>query len=179
MTTRLVVTGPESTGKTTLARDLATMLGAPFVAEASRAYAEEVRAHGKDLGASDVEPIARRQMEDEDTALRDHPRVVVLDTDLISTVVYARHYYGACPAWIEKTARARLGALYLLCATDIPWAADGVRYRPAARGEIHALFASTLSEFGARVVPVSGLGPSRLREASGALRTALPEHMAR
>ena len=72
-------------------------------------------------------------------------RVVVKDTDLVSTVVYASHYYGSCPAWIERAARERLGDLYLLLHPDVPWVADGLqRDRPADRARLHQLFRERL-----------------------------------
>ena len=48
---------------------------------------------------------------------------MLLDTDLVSTVVYSRHYYGDCPAWIEAAAVRRLADLYLLHDIDVPWTA--------------------------------------------------------
>ncbi len=87
--------------------------------------------------------------------------IVVLDQDLFSTAVYARHYYGGCPHWIERLAARRRGDLYLLCAPDLPWSADGVRDRPAAREEIHALFVAALPAAGARIAEVTGVGAAR------------------
>jgi nicotinamide riboside kinase len=120
-----------------------------------------------------VEPIARRDIAAADAALRGAPAYLVLDTDLLSTVAYARHYYGACPTWIEEEARVRLGTLYLLCAPDLPWLADGVRDRPAAREAMHAHFRSVLREFGAPVVEVAGFGPARGQAANAAVDAAL------
>ena len=99
--------------------------------------------------------------------------VVFLDQDLLSTVVYARHYYGSCPPWIERLAAERRGDLYLLCAPDLPWESDGVRDRPAAREEIHALFAAALAAAGARVVDVTGSGEVRETLAAAAVADLL------
>jgi NadR type nicotinamide-nucleotide adenylyltransferase len=159
---RIVVTGSESTGKTILARQLAGHLGAPCVPEYAREYATRVR---RALRETDVEPIARGQIALEDTALALDPRRVILDTDLVSTVVYARYYYGTCPEWIVDAAQARLGSVYLLLDIDLPWTADHVRDRPEARLEIQQLFHRQLREFGAHTVEVSGLGELRFQRA--------------
>lgn len=166
---RIVVTGSECTGKTTLARELAAALHVPWIPEYARDYAEGRAAA---LTAHDVEPIARGQVAREDSIIAhgDADGLVVLDTDLVSTTVYAEYYYGSCPPWIMDEARRRLGQLYLLCAPDIPWHADGVRDQPEARTELHARFAARLRELRARVLPVSGLGDRRLQHALAAVR---------
>jgi NadR type nicotinamide-nucleotide adenylyltransferase len=173
MTWRVVVTGPECTGKTTLARAIATRLGAPWVPEAARAYAE---ARGGVLSAADVEPIATATRDAIERALAQRPAVLVADTDLVSTVVYAQTYYGSCPSWVEHECKAQLGELYLLCATDLPWEADGVRDRPDERDRaaMHEAFAATLRTLGARVVPVTGTGPARTARAMDAVLAAAP-----
>ena len=167
---RVVVTGSECTGKTTLARALAKRFGAPWVPEFCRGWQD---AKGRPLEAEDVEPIARGQVAEADAAEAAARDVVVLDTDLLSTAVYARHYYGSCPAWIEKAARTRLADLYLLCAPDLPWEADGQRDRGEGREEMHGLFADALARAGAEVRLVSGTGPNREEAAAAAVAAAL------
>jgi NadR type nicotinamide-nucleotide adenylyltransferase len=166
VTQRIVVTGPEATGKTTLAKALARHFRSPWQPEMARLYADEVK---RELKAPDAELIARRAMVAEDTTLASDPPLLVLDTDLISTVVYVRHYYGPCPAWIETAARERRGDLYLLCAPDLPWTADGVRDRPAQRKELFALFEGAMREFDCTVIDVSGMGIARERAALSAV----------
>ena len=163
---RVTVTGSESTGKTWLAQRLATRFHTLWVAEFARQYALHKAAP---LDESDVEPIARGQIEAEDTAIARAGNVAILDTDLVSTLVYATHYYGACPAWVERAARERLAELYLLCDVDVPWVADSARDRPNARHAIHAAFAKRLDEFGARYVIVRGTWEQRESSAVGAV----------
>lgn len=164
---RVVLTGSECTGKTTLAGELARAYGAHVSLEYARFYLD---AKGEGLTAADVEPIARGQATVEDDAEAAARRVLFKDTDLVSTVVYARHYYGECPAWIEEAARRRLGDLYLLLAPDVPWVADGAqRDRPESREEIHALFRSTLVDLGARVVEIGGTWAERRARATEAV----------
>ena len=160
---RIVVTGAESTGKTTLARQLANRMGVLWVPEQSRAYAERVQ---RPLNAEDVSAIGSEQIAAEDAAVADSIKreyhVLVLDTDLISTVVYARHYYGSCPAWIEAEALARRADLYLLCASDLPWTPDGIRDRPMHRHELDRAFREAMLEFKVAFCDVNGLDADRL-----------------
>lgn len=166
----MVVTGSECTGKTTLAQALASRFGAPYVAEFCRGYQD---ARGVPLVAADVGPIARGQIAEADAAELGATDLLFLDTDLVSTVVYARHYYGSCPPWIEEAARDRRADLYLLCAPDLPWEADGQRDRGDRREEVHQLFAEALAVIGAEVSLVSGSGPDRERVATAAVADAL------
>lgn len=155
---RICLTGPESTGKTTLTEQLARELNVPWSAEYAREYAE---ARNNDLTAADVEPIARGEI-----ALLDHAiteaaarraNLVLHDTDLISTVVYARHYYGACPQWIEDQARLRRADLYLLMDIDVVWIADEARdYSDEARTELFHAFRAALAEFACQWQLISG-----------------------
>jgi NadR type nicotinamide-nucleotide adenylyltransferase len=168
----VVVSGSESTGKTTLAGDLASHYGTAWAPEFAREYLER---KGSPLDDSDVEPIARGQMAGEDEAATRASGLLILDTDLVSTVVYSRHYYGRCPEWIAEAARSRLADLYLLLQPDVPWVPDGnLRDRPAARHELHELFHYALQAFGARYVEIGGSWAERKRRAlvsTDALRT--------
>ena len=157
----VVVTGSESTGKTTLAGDLARHFGTTWVPEFARAYGDEQAARGHALDAGDVEPIARGHVEWANAAVTEARGLLVLDTDLVSTVVYARHYYGECPTWIEQAALDRRGDLYLLCDIDVPWLPDPRRDRPNLREHLHGEFVAALKALGARHVTVRGSWDAR------------------
>jgi len=154
---RICLTGPECTGKT----GVAEALGLPWAPEFAREYAE---AHGGVLTAADVEPIARGEIANLERVTGD---LVILDTDLISTVVYARHYYGSCPAWIEEEARTRRANLYLLLDTDLSWTAGPARDAGGdAREDLFDAFRRALDEFGTRWEIVSGTFEERLSRIS-------------
>ncbi len=151
---RVTITGSECTGKTTMAEWLASRYGAPAVPEAARLHA---RQKGAPLGYQDVDVIAQLHLDLADAAERQSSRILFLDTDLVSTVVYSRHYYGDCPEWIVRAAAERLADLYLLHHPDVPWVPEeGQRDRPHRREEMHALFQAALEELGARVFHVRG-----------------------
>ena len=108
---RVVITGSESIGKTTLAVILAERFGTVASPEFARDYLDR---KPTPLDRDDVEVIAVGQLAQEERYLRRANRVLILDTDLFSTVVYGEHYYGAIDPWIERVARERRADLYLL-----------------------------------------------------------------
>lgn len=134
-------------------------MGTLWVAEYAREYAE---ARGNELGPHHVEPIARGQMAREDRAA--HAELIVLDTDLISTVVYARHYYGSCPEWIEREARSRRADHYLLLDTDVAWLPGPARDAGGdVREDLFDAFRAALDEFETEWEIVSGEWEARYR----------------
>jgi NadR type nicotinamide-nucleotide adenylyltransferase len=158
----VVVTGSECTGKTTLARELAAECGVECVPEYVRQFIESV---GGRPQFSDHGPIARGQRALEDEYRARASRLLVLDTDLFSTVVYCRHYFGRCPEWIEAAATDRKATLYLVCDIDVPWVPDGLRDRRDRRDELHGLFIAALEQAGANWKVVRGDRAARLAEA--------------
>lgn len=173
--TRIVLTGSESTGKSTLAAGLADHFHAPLVPEFLRVFADE---HEGRLGPTDVDAIARGQIELEDRIARGRPAaspartagdLLILDTDLLSAVVYNHHYYGECAAWIEEAARRRAGDLYLLMDIEVPWIPDPLRDRRDRREEMHMLFREALEERELPWVSISGSWEERRRRAIAAI----------
>ena len=163
---RVVLTGSESTGKTSLASRLAAHYGVEPVPEFVRNYAAQ---KGAPLDFRDHGPIAKGQMalqaEYRERAVAKGDRMLVQDTDLVSTVVYCHHYFGRCPAFIEEAAVEHMADLYLLLDIDVPWIADGVRDRGDRREELQALFESTLARFAAPLARIGGDWETRFTSA--------------
>ena len=159
---RVVLTGSECTGKSTLAAELARHYRVEVVPEFVRTYAEK---KGSPIDFSDHGPIARGQMALEDESMARAAHLVVQDTDLLVPVVYCRHYFGRCPAWIEEAAAERRPSLYLLCSPDIPWMADGVRDRGHMRQEMHEMFRRAVTASGAPSAELRGNRGKRLADA--------------
>lgn len=167
--TRVVLTGSESTGKSVLARQLAEHYGAELAIEFLRDYA--VR-KGSELDFSDTEPTARGQiaLEDEHATRAAHGmKLLVQDVDLLSTAVYAHHYFGQCPEWIERVARDRRPDLYLLLEIDVPWVRDDVRNREDRREGMQQLFRAAVAESGSPYVVVRGSWDQRFKLAVDAI----------
>ncbi len=174
---RVVLIGPECTGKTWLTHELARHYGVPWAAEHARAYVE---GSGRAPAYADVDAIGRGQKAGEDEAVaRAEAAVsacVVLDTDLVSTMVYSRHYYESCPRWIEEDAAHRLADLYLLHHVDVGWVADGhQRAQPERRAALFESFQRTLLALGARTADISGSWDERRRRAVAAVDALLAE----
>jgi NadR type nicotinamide-nucleotide adenylyltransferase len=170
---RICVIGPESTGKTTLARRLAESLSTEWVPEASRLYAERVV---RPLHASDVTPIAREHIRLAElgaaAAIAAGAQGLVLDGDLVSTIVYSRFYYDMVPPWIERAERSHRADRYLLCDVDVPWIADGVRDQPTEREAMFHRFLRALVRRGANLTVIRGDWERRWRTALAAASRA-------
>jgi NadR type nicotinamide-nucleotide adenylyltransferase len=172
---RVVFTGSESTGKTTLAYQLAGPLDAIIVPEYVRDYAAR---KGAPIEFSDHGAIARGQIELEDAhiarAAAEGKALVIQDTDLLSTVVYCEHYFGRCPDWIRAAAAERRPDLYLLMEIDVPWIADEVRDRGGERrDEMQQLFREAVKNSGVEYDVIAGSWAQRYERAMSAIAAVM------
>ena len=168
---RVVVTGSECTGKTTLAKALAQHYDVVWVPEYARQFVLDTDSSPE---ASDVEAIARGQIELEDALATKAQDLLIQDTDLLSTVVFSRHYYGDCPSWIEETLGGSAADLYLLADIDVPWVPDGdQRDRGDRREEMQELFRRALLDGELDFVEINGTREERLQQAVLAIDSLL------
>lgn len=151
---RIVITGAESTGKTTLTEALSGYYGEPWTGEFVREYAAKIK---RPLAHKDLEPIAEGQLAQEDYPLDKAKRLILHDTNLLSSIIYANHYFDTVIDWVNEAFLSRDYALYLLCQPDIPWTADkGQRESPEARETLHLKFKDSLDTLKLPYVEISG-----------------------
>lgn len=154
---RIVLTGSECTGKSTLAGLLAEHYDVPCVKEFLRDYFID---HDGVLTLDDAIPIVKGQLASEDSAALSVSGagvpLMLFDTNALSSVVYNKYYYGTNPDWIEQVFAGREYTLYFLCGIDVPWQSDGQRDRPQERGYLQSLFRDELIARGLPFVELQG-----------------------
>jgi NadR type nicotinamide-nucleotide adenylyltransferase len=157
---RVVVVGSESTGKTTLAADLARHFRTVWVPEYGRAYTEQkiVAGTNEHWESADFTAIAAAQVALENDAARRSGPVLFGDTDALATCVWEDRYLGATDPMTERIAgEARRPDLYLLMLPDVPWIADGVRDGDdALRKRMTAQFRARVAALGVPVLEIGG-----------------------
>jgi len=172
---RVVVVGAESTGTTTLARDLAEHLRTVWVPEFGREWTD-LRPGG--IGApwvtAEFDLVAREQARMEDAGARLAPRpVLVCDTDVLATAVWHERYVGSGSASVEAMAKTRVPDLYLLTGDEIPFVQDGMRDGEHLRGWMTRRFREVLAAQPAPWLEVTGSPTERLTAATAAVEALL------
>ncbi|HNV68096.1 MAG TPA: AAA family ATPase, partial [Candidatus Ozemobacteraceae bacterium] len=171
---RIRIIGPESTGKTVLARKLAAQYQTVRVSEYARSW---IDLHSNLCRAEDFERYVQGQIAAEDALARQANRLLICDTDPFTTQLWSRLLFGHCPAWIEVAARERHYALTLVTSPDTPWVDDGQRYQPDIAGR-RAFFADCLAALDAahqRYVVLQGNWEQRFHDACAAVNRVLAE----
>nr|WP_321232524.1 ATP-binding protein [uncultured Psychroserpens sp.] len=160
---KIVLYGPESTGKSSLAKALAKYYDTVYVDEFSRGYAEAKAEENLKLTKADVLPIAIGQMYSENEQLKSANRLLICDTDLLETQVYSQFYYnGFCPEIVKKYAQENTYDLYFLTYIDLVWEADGIRDQPNNRFHLFNRFEQALNDAKKPYVIVKGSFEQRL-----------------
>ena len=163
----MVLFGPESTGKTTLSRNLAEHYGTSWVPEYARDYLQNKwDQEGKACEPHDLIAIAEGQIKLENEASQKAEKILFCDTDLLETKVYSEVYYdGWCDPLLEKYALINQYHLYLLTYIDTPWEPDDLRDRPEQREEMFASFKNALDKYNRPYVIMKGTQAERIATA--------------
>jgi nicotinamide riboside kinase len=175
---KIVVIGPESTGKSTLCEELAAHFATDWVPEYAREY---LLTHGKEYHYEDLLTIAKGQLALEDswaTALEDRvaagglrgrsgepaPHVLFIDTDMYVMKVWSEFVFGRCETWILEQILLRQYDGYLLCRTDLPWVREELREYPdlGTREKLFHIYKDCLINQSAPWAEIGGQGEQRL-----------------
>lgn len=164
---KVVIFGPESTGKTTLSRHLARYYNSVWVPEYAREYLQNKWNDKRETcKQEDLLPIAIGQMKLENKLAQKTDSVLICDTDLLETKVYSEVYYsGSCDPLLDKYAKINTYDLYFLTYIDVPWEADDLRDRPNNREEMFIEFEDALVEHNRNYVILKGNKKERLKTA--------------
>ncbi|AZQ60095.1 nicotinate-nucleotide adenylyltransferase [Maribacter sp. MJ134] len=164
---KVVLFGPESTGKTTLSEQLARHYNTVWVPEYAREYLQRKwNNERKTCEPHDLLPIAAGQMRLENSLTKKATEILICDTDLLETKVYSEAYYiGNCDPILEKHALRNKYDLYFLTYIDIPWEADDLRDKPEEREEMFSYFKNTLEKYGRNFIILKGNKKERLKTA--------------
>lgn len=159
---KICIYGPESTGKTTLARRLAEHYNTVWAPEFAREY---IACHGNKFTYKDISIFARGQLKLEERLVRRANKLLFCDTDFITTAIYSRHYFGRCPALVRKLASQKRYDLYLFTGADLPWVPDPQRDLGARREEFEKIFKNEIIRRNIPFVIIRGMNRARLKTA--------------
>ncbi len=161
---KVVLFGPESTGKTTLSKLLARHYNTVWVREFARNYLQNKwNNERKTCEHSDLIPIAIGQMKLENDLSKKADKVLICDTDLLETKVYSEEYYGGfVDPELDKAALKNQYNLYLLTYIDTPWEEDDLRDRPEQRQEMFNAFEKALKKYNRPFITLKGSVKNRL-----------------
>ena len=168
---KIVLFGPESSGKTTLSRHLARYYNTVWAPEFARDYLQKKwNNERKTCQKEDIIPIAIGQMKLENRLAKRADKLLICDTDLLETKVYSEEFYGGfVDEKLNDAANKNEYDLYLLTYIDTPWEADDLRDRPKQRLEMFNAFERALKKHKKKYIILKGNKETRLKNATVAI----------
>jgi len=159
---KIAITGPESTGKSQLAKGLANHYNTVFVPEFARQYIDGL---SRPYTESDLLAIARGQIQAETRMELEARDILFCDTEMLVMKIWSYHKYKRCHPFILEALQKQNHDLFLLCHIDLPWEFDPQREHPDLREYFFALYQDELERLGCRYEIIQGTGPARLQNA--------------
>ncbi len=165
------ITGPESTGKSELAKHLAERYKTVWVPEYAREYLYNLP---RPYGREDLLKIAQGQLKRERALKEVANSYLFCDTDILVIKIWSEFKYGIADSWINRQFKDHRYQLSLLCDIDLPWEEDPLREHPHQRGELFRLYQYHLESRNLPFGIVSGYGEKRLENAMKIIEKAFP-----
>lgn len=163
---RIAIFGPESTGKTTLAKQLADHHKTVWVPEYARNYLQKKWDKNQSIcDIDDMLPIAYGQTKLENDSALIANKYLFCDTNLMVTKVFSEMYYDFCDTLLDKAARAHQYDLFFLTDIDVPWEKDDIRDSPEGRESVFSVFKQSLIDHKKPFITLSGDKETRLNTA--------------
>ena len=150
---KIAITGPESSGKTTLTEALADYFGVAPIPEYAREYFNE---NGLEYTQEDLDDIAEGHAENLQIFLTEKSPVNIVDTDFIVLKIWSEYKYKFASNYINSLVSENHFDLHILCAPDIPWEKDPMRENPNDRHELFEQYVHTLNKFKKDFIIVNG-----------------------
>ena len=164
---KIAITGPESTGKSQLAHELAERFQTVWVPEFARVYLSKL---SRPYHYDDILEIAQGQVKSAEAILPLANKICFLDTELLVTKIWCDVKYKICHPWIIENLKNQDVDLYLLTDVDLPWEFDPLREHPDKRKFLFDLYKNELDKLGFNYQVVSGVGVERLKNAISFLK---------
>ena len=162
MPKRILITGPESTGKSTLVQALAEYFKAEYVSEYAREYLEKL---DRPYDDNDLLEIAKGQVRSEDDIAFESTSLLFVDTDLTVMHIWAQEKFGRTSDWVLQEMKARSYDLYLVPDIDLEWTYDSQRENPEDRDRLMQLYQQSFKKREINYHLVKGKGEQRVQNA--------------
>lgn len=166
MIKRIAITGPESTGKSMLAKQLAETYKTSWVPEYARDYIQNLH---RNYHYDDILAIAKKQHDLMQHAGHNAYGYIFFDTELLVTKIWCEFKFGKCHPWILETLKKQQIDLYLLMDIDLPWQPDPQREHPDKRKILFDLYQQNLENLNFKYKIISGNGMERTQNAITAI----------
>jgi NadR type nicotinamide-nucleotide adenylyltransferase len=174
MVKRIAITGPESTGKSELAKRLANHYHTVWVPEYARIYLDQLN---RNYHEEDLLAIANGQLALQKKYESQSGGYIFYDTEMLVLKIWSEYKYGKCHPWILQQAERQNFDLYLLCNIDLPWEYDPQREHPDHREELFDLYLQEMESRNLNYHLISGIKDQRLRNAVNFINSAFnPKH---
>lgn len=156
---KIILTGPESTGKSSLAKHLAQVYNTVWVPEFARTYLEGLN---RTYREEDLLKIAESQRDLESFFYKKSKQYMFCDTSMLVMKIWSEYRFGGCDPWILEQLENEKNTAYILCGTDVPWEFDEQRENPNERDDLYQKYLFDLKKYQKEFVEIAGSQEVRL-----------------